>query len=461
MVVPSEAQIVDAVKTHLKISSADDPDFARLLATLELENDWTDVSAKKFQSILTKNNILSPPSTSSTTTAAAASNSGGGGSKKKNKSKTSAGVPKSFIDDSISIPAGIRGVYFDSVKGKGLVSTRKFTTGELLFTEQAYIATPPPEALDQVCSGELCAQCFLPVSSAPVQLAIKNCKTCKYRFCTSACHQTAMATHHGLLCTGGPNGQAVKQLMQVISGSKWQSLHCVARSLARLLMSLTPYYNNIINRSASNKSNNVGAGRRKCDESNAEDMVKEFGDFETIFSRLSSFATVSELERRTRNPGWTTEKESFTTLLNTAHEALRAALDPYHPSRTISKDLTNHNTTITSSTSSPFVVDHDLIYKVKSRKSQIKDLFDPNTFLKLIGKANINMEKFGGLCTNQLEKIGLQYNSQKLGVKAFLQDVANKSATTVLETNNLDNLNDNNHGKHQNLEEELRASLGF
>ena len=503
MVATSETEIVQAVKAHHPTDTLAESDLARLLATLELENDWTDVSAKRFHAVLTKNKLLTPTSssTAASNTASSSTPAAASSSKKKKKNKTDAGVPKSFIDSSVPYPSGIQGVYFDAVKGKGLVATREFAEGELLFTEEAYIATPPPEALDQVARGELCAQCFLPVSSAPVQLAIKTCPKCKYRFCTSACHRTAMATHHTLLCTG--LNPAAKPLMQLVHDHKWQSLHCVARSLARLLSTLTPHNN---------------APVRASKGADEDDLLQAYGDFETVFARLSSFATVSELERRTRNPGWATEKGSFEPLLAQAHEAMRTALDPYPPHPRDAASSSAH-------------VSLDLIDS--ARKNHIKSLFDFATFLKLLGRANINMEKFGGLyslhsflnhscapnvqirhvpargilasmhvaalalrpikagdellisyidpdtrlgrrqlllyrdycfgpctcskCAAELKNMGLEYDPAKHGVKGFLDSVAKKTG----DTGDTNKTTDKTGQQDASLEEELRASLGF
>ncbi|KAJ1031318.1 hypothetical protein NDA18_002534 [Ustilago nuda] len=516
MVAPSEAQIVDAVKAKINgTSDLQQSDLTRLLATLELENDWSDVSTKKFQSVLTRNNLITEPTTAANENAAASDSTSTGiasssASKKKKKSKTDHGVPKSFIDASVDIPAGIYGEYFDAVKGKGLVAERDFAEGELLFTEKAYIATPPPEALDQILRGELCGQCFLPVSSAPVALAIKNCPKCKYRFCTSGCHRTAMATHHSLLCTS--INPSAKPLMDLIQSQKWQSLHCAARSTARLLSTLTPHSTVPTSRTTS---------KNAVDE---DDLLKEYGHFETVFSRLSSFATISELERRSRNPRWATEKTSFEAILAEAHSVFRAALDPYHKSRVTSRSTNpNHE---------PHHIRIDLIESVKSRKGQLKDLFDFPTFLKLLGRANINMEEFGGLysihsslnhscspnvqirhvpergilasmkiaalalrpvrkgeellisyidpstrlgrrqlllyrdycfgpcicekCKKELAEMGLQYHPTKHGVKGFLESVTKKTATDTDATAAGPNV-----GEDSSLEDELRASLGF
>lgn len=498
MVAPSETQIVQAVKAKLEsgLTSTSDvvreDEVRRLLATLELEHDWQDIAVKKFISILCKHSLMPVSKPNDGCTSRSTSCPGG---KKKKKSKTDTSIPKSFIDPTISFPAGIRGVYFDPVKGKGLVATRSFSKGDLLFTEDAYIPTPPPEAFDQMASGQLCAQCFLPISSAPVALAIKNCSKCKHRFCTTACYKTAMATHHTLLCTG--INASAKPLIELIERQKWQSLHCVARSLARLLMTLTRQYH--------------GQANKKAD---TQDSVATYGDFETVYARLSSFATVSELERRSRNPGWTTEKASFESILVEAHMALCNALDPYSSTRNANLE--------------PFHVSAD--YLDSTRKPLIKDLFCLATFMKLVGRANINMEKFGGLyslhsflnhscspnleirhvperailssmkvaaialcdihpddelvisyidpntslarrqlllyrdycfgpctcdkCTTQLGALGLVYDPAKHAVKAFLDSVAHKTRPdpdhTLPPTS-----------QDSTLEDQLRASLGF
>ncbi|KAJ9478921.1 putative protein lysine methyltransferase SET5 [Pseudozyma hubeiensis] len=499
MVAPTEAQIVEAVKAELAQDSASfdlsqQDELTRLLATLELEHDWDSIPSKKFATILSKHDIIALPSTTNGDPSAASS-SAAGGKKKKKKSKSDTTIPKSFIDTTVTLPPGIRSEYFDSVKGKGLVATRAFPRGELLFTEDAYIATPPPEAFDQMSSGELCAQCFLPISSAPVALAVKNCNKCKYRFCTSACWKQAMATHHTLLCTGS-NAEA-KELMRLIAEHKWQSLHSVARSLARLLSTLTEGYQ--------------GEGRKRTG-GKGEDLAETYGDFDTVHARLSSFATVSELQRRSRNPGWSTEKSSFESILSSAHTALCTALDPSSPSR-------NPNTTLTLT---------------PTQTSLLQPLFTLPTFLKLLGRSNINMEKFGGLyslhsflnhscspnveirhvpqrgilasmkiaalalrdiqpgeelvisyidpttrlgrrqlllyrdycfgpctctkCTAELHDLGLEYDPKKHGVKGFLDTVAKKTGADA------DDPAAPNHpkvGQDASLEEELRASLGF
>ncbi|EST05977.1 SET domain protein [Kalmanozyma brasiliensis GHG001] len=476
MVVPSETQIVESTRSHQPIDPSDLP---RLLSTLELENDWSELSLKRFTSILSKHALIPAPS-ASTPSASDATPSGSTPKKGGKKKKPTPGIPKSYIDPRISFPAGVNGVYFDNVKGKGLVSTRSFSPDTLVFDEAAYIATPPPEALGQVESGELCGECFLPISSAPVALAIKSCTRCKYRFCGTKCWRGAMK-HHALLCVGSSEG--AKELMALVREAEWQSLHCVARSLARLISTLNP-------RTA-----------LKQDEEEEE-------SFEEVYSRLSSFATVSELERRTRNPGWATERTSFEPLLTRAHTALRAALDPFHPS---------------PSSSLPKA---DIISS--AQKGLLKDLFDYPSVLKQIGRANINMEKFGGLysvhsflnhscspnvaikhvpqrgisasmhiaavalrpipageellisyvdpsttlgrrqlllyrdycfgpctcdrCTTELGQLGLTYDPAKMGVKAFLDAVAKKTGETDgKEVKKAD----------ASLEEELRASLGF
>ncbi|GAC98554.1 hypothetical protein PHSY_006148 [Pseudozyma hubeiensis SY62] len=496
MVAPTEAQIVEAVKAELAQDSftfdlSQQDELIRLLATLELEHDWDSIPSKKFATILSKHSIIASPST---TNGEPTASSSAGGKKKKKKSKSDTTIPKSFIDTTIPLPPGIRSEYFDPIKGKGLVATRAFPRGELLFTEDAYVPTPPPEAFDQMSSGELCAQCFLPISSAPVALAVKNCNKCKYRFCTSACWKQAMATHHTLLCTG-MNVEA-NELMRLIGQHKWQSLHSVARSLARLLTTLTDGYQ--------------GEGWKRTG-GKGEDLTDTYGDFDTVYARLSSFATVSELERRSRNPGWSTEKSSFEAILSSAHTALCTALDPSSPSQNPKFTLTPTQTSL------------------------LQPLFTLPSFLKLLGRSNINMEKFGGLyslhsflnhscspnveirhvpqrgilasmkiaalalrdiqpgeelvisyidpttrlgrrqlllyrdycfgpctcskCTAELAELSLVYDPKKHGVKGFLDSVARKTGADAEQAAAAPQHAKN--GEDANLEEELRASLGF
>lgn len=505
MVSASESDILTAVRAKLgdsksagsKSAAASKVDLAeleRLLSVLELENDWDPVSHKKFKAVLTKNNLLDDPSTAYST--GNAKTEGANGSSSKKKKKSAAGVPKSFIDSAVSIPVGLRAEYFNAFKGKGLVADSSFSHNDVLFTEDAYVPTPPPEALGQVNRGELCGQCFLPISSAASSLATKSCNKCSYKFCSLACVRKGMATHHMLLCSG--YNPASKTLLALIEAQTWQSLHSVARSLARLLSPLTPHNNN------------------------ADDLIETFGNFEEVHARLSSFATVSELERRARNPGWSTEKASFEAVLLKAHTALREALDPFYEARVQARDATDSGKSF-----EPHFVRMDLVDAVKSRKAAIKELFDYPQFLKLLGRSNINMEKFGGLysvhsflnhscspnvairhvpernilasmkvaavalreiqkdeelvisyidpatplgrrqlvlyrdycfgpctcpkCTTELSELGLTYDPSKDGVKGFLDSIATKTGVKDASKG------DDNAG----LEQELKASLGF
>lgn len=47
-----------------------------------------------------------------------------------------------------------------------------------------------------------------------------------------------------------------------------------------------------------------------------------------MMSHVDAFATVSELERRSRNPGWEVEKESFLSAMKQGHRLLCDGMDP-------------------------------------------------------------------------------------------------------------------------------------
>ncbi len=136
------------------------------------------------------------------------------------------------------------------------------------------------EALDQGRRGELCGQCFLPSRRRRCNWRLRTAPVASTGTCTSSCHKAAMATHHGVLCTGI---RRRGELMGLVEEHKWQSLHSVARSVARLLSTLT-----LITRCFSKPEG--GRRRRTCSRR-----------FETGFLATLSFATVSELERRSRN----------------------------------------------------------------------------------------------------------------------------------------------------------------
>jgi hypothetical protein len=94
---------------------------------------------------------------------------------------------------------------------------------------------------------------------------------------------------------------------------KWLSLAIVARSISSILLTHSPFA------TSSLKVTNTGKASR---EEKAPASVDE------MLSHFDAFATVSELERRARNPGWEVEQEAFLSGMKEGHRLLCEGMDP-------------------------------------------------------------------------------------------------------------------------------------
>lgn len=177
---PSEQEVVEA--SSMLLAGSPSLGIAKILSHLQKEKNWS-ISEKRLKTILS-NAGLRPSSTSN----------------KQTSSSKSSDVPSSSLDSLLQIPSGVKAVYFDSVKGKGLVASRDFQEDEPIFTEDAFISAPPAHALTAVEKGELCTHCFAPLSS----LLVVPCGKpgCQARFCNRLCQSRAQSMHHALLCSG-------------------------------------------------------------------------------------------------------------------------------------------------------------------------------------------------------------------------------------------------------------------
>lgn len=193
-VLPSEEQVV----AHAASKLQDDPNLgaAKLTGLLQSENNWS-LSEKRLKAILISSGLRSSPAVVQPDTTASPSN---GTAKKKKKKSSPSYIPRSHLDATLATPDGVKPVYFDSVKGKGLVADRDFKEGDVIFTEDAFISAPPGHALKAVDDGELCTSCFAPITGSLV--ASCGQKDCHARFCSRLCQNRAQSVHHPLLCPG-------------------------------------------------------------------------------------------------------------------------------------------------------------------------------------------------------------------------------------------------------------------
>lgn len=173
---PSEQEVVHACSEIL--AELPTLGITKILYKLQNEHTWT-LSEKQLKSILASSGLRPSNQT--------------------NKNSVT-DVPSSKLDPLLPIPAGVKAVYFDKIKGKGLVADRDFDRGEVIFVEDAFIAAPPIHAFADVENGKLCTLCFAPLSGSLIVPCGRS--DCQARFCNRLCQSRAQAMHHALLCPG-------------------------------------------------------------------------------------------------------------------------------------------------------------------------------------------------------------------------------------------------------------------
>ncbi|UZJ53144.1 hypothetical protein CBS101457_002464 [Exobasidium rhododendri] len=328
---PSEQEIVEACSALL----AEFPSLgiAKILSNLQNEKNWS-LSEKRLKNSLAKAGLRS----SSTT----------------NATSKSPEIPSSSIDALLAIPPGVKAVYFDKVKGKGLVASRDFQEGEPIFTEDAFIAAPPAHALLDVESGQLCTHCFAPLSSLLVISCDKS--GCQARFCNRLCQSRAQGVHHALLCPG--QNTSIKPFNSYLSTQKWLSLNIVARSIARIVITRSEFAPPSIASSSAQSTT-----KKTSPTATLEETLKHF----------DAFATVSELERRARNPGWEVEKQSFLSAMKEGHRLICEGMDPRRERK------------------GKWPIRDQLPEQVA------ESLFSWESFIRMLGRSNLNAEAQGGM----------------------------------------------------------------
>lgn len=328
---PSEEQIIEASRS--KLNDLPTLGIAKLLIQLQTENQWS-LSEKRLKTILVKANLRqTKPSTNG------------------KQDNTPSHVPLSHLDTSLNIPEGIKAVYFDRIKGKGLIADRDFKEGQTIFNEDAFVASAPSQAMRQVEQGELCSNCFAPLAgSLVVRCGQKDCES---RFCTRLCQTRAQTAHHAILCPG--QNPSIKPFNKFLSIQKWLSLAIVSKTLAKILLT---------------HSNHASASLHTSHNKRSEEQPK--ATLEEMLSHFDAFATVSELERRARNPGWEVERSAFLTSMQEAHSLLCKGLDPRIERKKwpLWKDFP---------------------------ENVAEKLFTWDNFILLLGRANINTEAQGGM----------------------------------------------------------------
>lgn len=341
---PTEDQVVEAARPY--IERTEPLGLAKLLTTLQAEHQWT-LSEKRLKKILIASGLRDGP--------------------------RKPWIPVSSLDDTVPMPPGVEPRYFDHVKGRGLVATKTYAEGQSIFVEDAYVAAPPPSQLSNMLQGQICTNCFLPTSGTSLSVAC-GAGSCGARFCHRMCQSKAMAHHHALLCPGTNPG--AKALLTFMQQYQWHSIHTVARMLARAVLTGATV-------KPSSISPTTGATVHGLPSHDAPATWTE------TVHHLDSFATVSELERRARNPGWELERAGFLPALQRAHVLMTDALDPTRPSRPRRFPV--------PATALPAKE----LERLFSWDMFLQYVYTPSLTPRLLGRANINMESHGGMCMYQ------------------------------------------------------------
>ncbi len=397
-----------------------------LLIHIKLKNPTWELSEKRFKRILKANGIQTGEGGSSAedkkeANGAEANGNGHASSDKKKKKKKSSNkhakdifVPSSKVDSTLPLPSNVETHFFNSVKGKGLVATRDFKEGEIIFTEDAYIPSPPAHVLKHVVEGELCDYCFLPINhpAAAAQSEKKaglsgmmsvDCshkkEGCQAKWCNRLCWQRAMVSHHPLLCAGA--NPLIRQFLSIVLQLSWGAAYLSARALARVLLthSNKPTPSLLEAKTSETNAASVAALSGAGAASSATNPIKP-ASAEEVLAHLNAFATVDELARRSRTPAWQVEEQQFIHALSECHKALAAALNPYAPEREDierqAKQPLNTENAANIRIAKRIIADYPVRPSFPQKLAE--QIFHLDSWCKMLGRANINTENHGSLC---------------------------------------------------------------
>ncbi|KAL7420279.1 hypothetical protein Q5752_005248 [Cryptotrichosporon argae] len=236
---------------------------------------------------------------------------------------------------------------FGGTKGKGLVARAPVEAGELLWHEEPWIACPDPALRPALSSGSMCTHCLalFPQPDPPLSA---SCAHCSARFCNRLCASRAAASSHpALLCPG--QNPAAAELERAVVQHEWRALDVVARLVARW---------------------------------RAE---REDGRGETAARVWEGTARVDMHARMSERADWAATKDAHVRSWRAAHALVVRTLNP-------------------SPVDPAFKPVQAILSARRGRRKpapltpdEVKRWFSYESFLQLLGLANINMEDSGGL----------------------------------------------------------------
>ncbi|GJJ79122.1 hypothetical protein EMPS_11481 [Entomortierella parvispora] len=254
-----------------------------------------------------------------------------------------ASVPISHIDTGVDIHALTNGLVttrmINRVIGKGLFATQDIPKGKVLFTEFPFVYFPPMKRYNMVVKGEACGLCARTIKAGG--LLSCGCPKCgRIKYCTKACRDTAWDSSHKFECAA--LNPAMKDYINLCVRENW----------------------------------NAGMGALRCYERILIANEESPEELDAVLKHLDAFATVSQEERQKKESSW--DMMSSESQMMLWEEALKHLIKGCRfPLKVTAKDT-------------PSVLTKALPEKLS------KDLFSMDTFLKFVGRYNINNQD-GGL----------------------------------------------------------------
>ncbi|KAG0005792.1 SET domain-containing protein 5 [Entomortierella chlamydospora] len=249
-------------------------------------------------------------------------------------------IPVSHIDKEVDVSALTNGLVkarmINKVIGKGLFAAQDLPKGKVIFTEFPFIYFPPMKRYNMVVKGDACGLCARTIKHG--NLLICGCPTCgKIKYCTKACRQTAWDSSHRFEC--GALNPALKEYINYCVEENWNAGMGALRCYERILI---------------------------ANETSPQELA-------SVLKHLDAFATVSQEERQKKETSWDMMGDQSRTIWEKAHKLLIKGctypLKETGKAPVLTKPLPDH----------------------------LKDsLFSMDTYLKFVGRYNINNQD-GGL----------------------------------------------------------------
>ncbi|KAG0073670.1 SET domain-containing protein 5 [Podila epicladia] len=180
-------------------------------------------------------------------------------------------IPVSHIDTTVDVGTLTKGLVkakmINKVIGKGLFAAQDIPKDTVLFTEFPFIYAPPMKRFNMILSGDACGLCARSIKFGNVLICA--CPACsRVKYCTKACRQTAWDSFHRVECLGmNPN---IKEYINHAVEEDWMAAIGALRCYERILI---------------------------ANETSPEEL-------DSVIKHLDAFATISQEERQKKDTAW-------------------------------------------------------------------------------------------------------------------------------------------------------------